>query len=124
MSEQPTATQWCLVGNIVEHRRAGVEGGFQKNGAPHFSGGTKVYSFPARWGDGYENTVVVGRHRGSKRFVRMVIPSAWITNWRAQVVYSPAVLGLITEYCALGHPNWKSKEEVETFVQFLQPRAA
>lgn len=32
------------------------------------------------------------RHRGSKRFVTMIISSDWVTNWRSKVVYDPGVL--------------------------------
>ena len=93
----------------METRRAGVGGAEEKNGTPHFSGGTKVYCLPAQWGDGYEKIAVIGRHRGSKKFVKMIIPSSWVTNWRAQVVYSPAVLNLLMAQSF----NWGSKEEVE-----------
>jgi len=114
--ESSAHTQWCLVGNIVETRLAGVGGEEEKSGTPHFSAKTKVYCLPATWGDGYEQIIVIGRHRGSKRFVKMVISSSWINNWRAQVVYSPAVLKLIQENI----PRvWGTKEEVEAYVQSL-----
>ncbi|MDR2838833.1 MAG: hypothetical protein LBV49_09790 [Azonexus sp.] len=119
--ETPMPTQWCLVGNIVETRFAGVGGAEEKNGTPHFSGKTKVYCLPAQWGDGYEQIVVIGRHRRSRRFVKMVISSSWVTNWRAQVVYSPVVLNLLHEE----FPRiWETREEVEAYVQSLnQPSA-
>jgi len=119
MNRPPPESRWCLVGNIVKTRLAGVGSVEEKHGAPHFSGGTKVYCLPAQWGDGYEKIVVVGKHRGSRRFVKMVIPSSWVTNWRAQAVYSPAVLSFIQD-----GQNWKSREEVEACVRSLgQPLA-
>ena len=36
-----------------------------KLGTKHFSPGTKVYCAPGHWGDGGENIVVIGKHRGS-----------------------------------------------------------
>ncbi|WP_172205400.1 hypothetical protein [Niveibacterium sp. COAC-50] len=102
------SSQWCLVGNIKETRPFGPGGKEHKPGTQHFSSGTKVYCLPAQWGDGYEKVKVVGKHRGSSRMVKMVVCSAWITNWRAQVVYSSSILKLLTEEVL----NWKSKEEV------------
>jgi hypothetical protein len=113
---------WCLVGNIVAESRHGDGGKVIQTGTKHFSPGTKVYCLPAQWGDGYEKIVVIGRHRGSKRFVRMVIRADWVTNWRAKVVYEPVVVRLIegtSESCKKG---WDSKKQVEEFVAELKAR--
>ena len=74
--------------------------------------GTKVYCFPAIWGDGYEKIMVIARHRGARDFVKMVIRSDWITNWRAKVAYHQSILTMFQEESA----NWKSKEHVETYL--------
>jgi hypothetical protein len=107
-------SQWCLVGNIVDERPSGERGGEIMHGTKHFSPRTKVYAFPAQWGDGYEKIIVVGRHRGSKDFVTMVIRSQWVTNWRAKVVYKPEVLRRLQEgVCRFWEPqNWKDEAEV------------
>ena len=84
--------EWLLVGNIVKERPYGPEGAEFRPGTKHFSAGTKVYCLPPQWGDGYEQIKVIGRHRGSKRYVTMIISSAWVENWRAKLVYSPEVL--------------------------------
>lgn len=83
---------WCLVANVVEERNFGPGGGERRRGTKHFAPGAKVCAFPVLWGDGYEKIKVVGRHRESHRFVKMVIPSKWLTNWRAQLVYSPFLI--------------------------------
>jgi hypothetical protein len=112
-------SQWCLIGNIVEERPYGEGSAEIKYGTMHFSPGTKVYCLPARWGDGYEKIMVIGRHRGSRQLVRMVIRSDWVTNWRAKVLYSPQVLRLIQEEW---HAPWSSQEQVERYVSFLKER--
>lgn len=113
-------SQWCLVGNIVEQRSYG-EGGLEtRRGTQHFSPGTKVYCLPAQWGDGYERVKVIGRHRGSREFVTMIIPAKHITNWRAKVVYSPEVirrLRMATDEDWL--PIWDSQARVERYVAML-----
>ena len=118
-------TQWCLVGNIVQSHPYGEGGTEQRPGTKHFSGGTKVYCLPAQWGDGYEQIVVIGRHRGCKGLVTMIISSEWVENWRAQVVYKPAVLKQLEraeqEHC---RSNWRTKEDVELYVASMNQRVA
>lgn len=95
---------YCLVGNIVEER-------FDNNlnkmvmGTKHFSPRTKVYCYPPKWGDGYENIKVIGRHRKSTRMITMVIPSKRVTNWRLKTIYNPFVIKEMTN-----NFGWTDKE--------------
>src|SRR5262245_51307332 len=78
---------WCVVANVVAKR---PERGLEKHsGTKHFRPGTLVFCPTILWGDGYENIKVVARHRGSHRFVTLVIHSSSLTNWRVKMVYSP-----------------------------------
>lgn len=116
----PAESMWCLIGNIVEERPYGHGGAELKRGTKHFSPGTKVYCFPGQWGDGYEMIRVLGKHRGYKGgLVDMVIRSEWITNWRAKVVYRPAVLRRFAEY--YDAPPWR-EDLVHTFVAEMERR--
>lgn len=113
-SDESSDSQWCLVGNIVQERLWGEGGKETRRGTQHFSPGSKVYCLPAQWGDGYQRVKVIGHHRGSRKFVTMIIPSKHITNWRAQVVYSPEV---IRRLCMASGEDWiliwHSREQVE-----------
>lgn len=120
----PPSSQWCLVGNIVSERAYGPGGQMTRRGTKHFPAGAKVYCLPGQWGDGYDQIIVIGRHRGSHTFRTMIIDSAWVTHWRAQVVYSPEVLRRIYIATAPGHCNWTSQEHVEEYVQILKQREA
>lgn len=82
---------WCIVANVVAERPVG-EDKVSRKGTKHFSAGAKVYCYPPLWGDGYEHIKVIGRHRGSRKLVEIVMPSKWLTNWRVKIVYSPFVL--------------------------------
>jgi hypothetical protein len=93
-AERGTAGVWCVVANVRAVTTVGEEGQ-ERSGTRHFGPGTKVYCFPPLWGDGYEKVKVVGRHRGSHRYVTMVIPARWLTNWRVQLVYSPHVVAVV-----------------------------
>ncbi|MEJ1241071.1 hypothetical protein WBG78_23185 [Chryseolinea sp. T2] len=81
---------WCLVGNIIGEHPVGVDKELRA-GTKHFSPGTKVYCFPPQWGDGYEKIRVIGRPRQSSRFIKVVISSSLVTNWRLQQVFKPRI---------------------------------
>lgn len=49
------------------------------------------------WGMGGERVTVIGRHRGSHRYVTMTIASKWLTNHRSTLVYSPHIIRLIKD---------------------------
>ena len=129
MSEQPTSaadassdeTTWCLVGNIVAEHEFG-ESKELLSGSKHFTPGTKVYCLPAQWGDGYENAIVVGICRKSRRWITVVIPTKLISNWRAKVVYKPAALGRLRIGFDGFAGQWSSREEVENWATMLRQR--
>lgn len=115
--ENQTSSQWCLVGNIKDKRQYGPSGLEERVGTKHYSAGTKVFCLPVQWGDGYEKIVVVARHRGSKKFSKMIVRSDWITNWRAKIVYSPEVIRLLTQD---EFRNWASEEEVKQHIELIK----
>ena len=122
--EAGSAEAWCLVGNIVKGHAHGEQGEL-KSGSKHFSPGTKVYCLPPQWGDGYEKAVVVGLHRGSRKWITVVMPTNQITNWRAKVVYKSAVLKRLQDgfHNRRNHTHfnrqWKSQAEVESWAKQL-----
>lgn len=113
-------SQWCLIGNITEGRPCGHGGSDWIEGTKHFKPGAKVYCTPPQWGDGYENIRVVGRHRNNNRYVTMIIKSCCVTNWRAKVVYSPAVIHRLN-WAGL---MWRSEIIVRSWVVMLRDREA
>src|SRR4051794_39465167 len=112
MTDTPPQSAWCLVGNVVGEHPFG-EGKEILRGSKQFAPGTKVYCLPAQWGDGYENVVVVGVARHPRRLITVVMPSALITNWRAKVVYQPAVLRRFREGFDGFSQQWGSQDDVE-----------
>ncbi|MET8764290.1 hypothetical protein [Lentzea sp. NPDC004782] len=105
---------WCVVANV-----AAVD-------LKHFSAGTKLWVLPPQWGDGGQDLVVVGRHRGSPGPVsQMVVPRVHLTNFRVRGVYQPAVHRQLTKPLRrkeLG--QWASKEEAEKVVEWWARDAA
>jgi hypothetical protein len=114
-------TDWCLVGNIVEEHEFG-ESKEIRRGSKHFTPGTKVYCLPPQWGVGYEKVVAVGICRKSRRWITVVMSRELITNWRAKVVYKPAVLRRLRDGFNGFKGQWKSEQEVKRAAESLRQR--
>ena len=109
LQENPAAIKnikfiYCLVGNVirVKNSLAPVE---NLQGTKYFSPGTKVYCYPAQWGDGYEKIKVIGLHRTSKKLITIIIASKIITNWRLKTVYDPYIIKEMLE-----NSGWTNRE--------------
>lgn len=109
---------WCIVANVRISRRVGPGGAELRSGTKHFAPGAKVYVIAAYWGRGAETVTVVGRHRKSHRYLTISLQSAYLTNWRVELIYSPTVL----EQARVGVPEGASstssqdRERVDTWV--------
>ena len=88
-------TAWCVAANIIMERKYGPGGAETRSGTKHFPAGSKVYILSHFWGMGGERVTVVGRHRGSHRYVTMTISSTLLANLRTELVYSPFIVNLI-----------------------------
>jgi hypothetical protein len=98
---------WCAVGTIVSSRPYGPGGQEHRGGTKHFAPGAKVYYTGIHLvGVDPLSIEVVGRHRASHRFVKMVIRAEWVTRWRVELVYSPH---LIRELW----PTWDGTQEAK-----------
>jgi phage-related protein len=118
VSEVAEGEPWCLVGNVVESHVFGDQKEVRA-GSKHFSAETKVYCMASQWGDGYEQVVVIGLARRSRRWITVVMPQAQITNWRAKRVYQPEVLKRLAKGYKGFCRQWKSEEEVKRWVEVL-----
>jgi hypothetical protein len=83
--------RWCVVANVVRERLHGSEGEV-RHGTKHFSPGTKVYLVLAYWGIGGETVKVLGLGRKPRRWITVDVRARVLENWRAKVIYEPAVL--------------------------------
>lgn len=112
---------WCLVGNVIDEHPFG-EDHTVVHGTRHFSPETKVYCLPVQWGDGYEKIAVLGKHRGSRGLIRIVMSREVIHNFRCQKVFSPYVIKRM--YTRSNHgmnfEGWgQSEAEHETILSLL-----
>jgi len=111
---------WCLVGNIIEKHYYGEDKQL-KIGTKQFSPNTKVYCYPALWGDGYENIKVIGRPRSSQKFITVIVKAKYIKNWRLQKVYHPYIIKKMKE--SEGWDNTeRSQKEISAMVKWLPER--
>ena len=132
---------WCAVAKVRELVRFGDGGQETLKGTKHFNAGAKVYCFPRflDWSEdmgeyeyqlvllgavdrALERVQVIGHYRG-KRYIRLSMPSYRLTEWRADLVYSPKVIELFHKYPAC---KWDGTEEshlkVERFVEYMRRR--
>lgn len=111
---------FCVVANVAEETAQG-EGGLElRRGVRHFAAGAKVWVLPPQWGDGGDQLVVAGHHRGARGrgLARMVISRRHLAGFRVQGIYSPAVLrALARPLTELGWDHsprlWSSRAEAE-----------
>ena len=113
---------WCPRATLCVERAFGPGGKEIRRGSKHFAPGARIY---LRRVMGYPDDVpdveVVGRHRATHRYVRMIIRASWLENWRTDLVYSPQAIRLLW-------PKWDgtaaSKEQAESFAHFFAKLAA
>lgn len=99
MSEGQQVHLFCVAANVAGETAHGEGGLDLRAGIKHFAAGAKVWVLPPQWGDGGTQVIVAGYHRGTRGrgLVRMVVSRRHLTNFRAQAVYSPAVLRVLTK---------------------------
>ena len=101
---------WCLVGNVIDEHAFGPDHQ-TVHGTRHFSPGTKVYCFPWQWGDGYEKIPVLGRHKGRRGLIKLVMRRDLIENFRCQKVHSPYVIRRMYERDGHSFIPWGNSEQ-------------
>jgi hypothetical protein len=106
---------WCVVANIAEDIPFGEKHLIQK-GTKHFSPGTKIYCYPPLW-DTYKGIQVIGRHRGSKQFVTMVVNLKWLENCRVKLVYNPHILKELGKHW---DGTEESKKRAENLIEIIE----
>ena len=116
--------RWCLVGNIVKSHKYGEEHEI-RTGTKQFMPGAKIYLAPIQWGDGYEKVVVIGKPRHRHGLIEIVMHRKYITGYRLQKVFRPAVLDRMekSEY------SWWSdtdadRDKIIDILNWLNPTSA
>ena len=126
-NQQEKAPIWGVAANILKERPYGPGGQIVKRGTRKFHGGAKVYMVGAFWGMGGEQIAVVGHFRGNG-YVTSVIGVDTLENFRAEPIYSPAVINrILNRSYSVHHPQParynepSSKEEaVETAANYAR----
>jgi hypothetical protein len=109
---------FCVAANIMEETAHG-EGGLElRRRVRHFPPGAKVWVLPPQWGDGADQLIIAGYHRGThgRGFTRMVLARRHLTGFRVQGVYSPALIRALTRPLSeLGRDHaprlWQTRHE-------------
>lgn len=91
-------------------------------GAWHFAPGAKVYVEPPFSGDGGERVYVVGKHRETDRWTRVIGPSARLRGIHVEEVIDPGALGLLNN-CDAWEDIPRNREWLEQILaSSLEPR--
>jgi hypothetical protein len=101
---------WCVAANVrdsIPFSHGAVE---TRRGTRKFHAGAKVYLASAFWGTGAERVTVVGHYRG-KGYITASIKTRYLTNWRAELVYSPTVFARLKEIPAWHSLQWDGSTE-------------
>lgn len=83
---------WGVAANIVQERLYGPGGSETRRGTNKFRARQKVYLYDVFWGMGGENSTYIGRYRGKYNYITCSIPTAFVTNFRAELIYSPTII--------------------------------
>jgi hypothetical protein len=114
---------WCVAANVLINRPTGPGGAEIRHGTKHFAPGAKVYAINYHW----DRVEVVGRHRKSKRFCTMILDPKYLSNWRAELVYSPHVIDQVqrsSEFFGYLHRRDEFRQRVEEIVARYRSRGA
>ncbi|ONI79646.1 hypothetical protein ALI144C_23010 [Actinosynnema sp. ALI-1.44] len=106
--EEQDAVRWCVVANVAPLTSHGPGGAEVRAGLKHFSPGTKLWLVEPLWGSGGDQVEVLGRHRGARGLVRMIVQRRHLTDFRVQGVHSPAV----REHLGSAWPTKEKAEEI------------
>ena len=131
---------WCLVANIRKEGFLDAGPLDSRGGTKHFAPGARVYVFPVRWDGWWDRGPVLGKEKGSGRYVRKVMGWEWLENFRCKRVYSPTVIswmmGARSEIRNFGSPydehgdwiegwGWPGdKEQIKGIVKFYRDGSA
>jgi hypothetical protein len=90
------APVWCVAANVRDSIPFGHDAVETRQGTRKFHAGAKVYLASTFWGTGAEQVTVVGHYRG-KGYITASLKTRYLTNWRAELVYSPAVIARLKQ---------------------------
>lgn len=100
--------EWAIVANIIDEKYIGAD---EKiiSGFKHFSPNTKVICLPEYGGMGHERIPVLGIHKRSKRYIKVVIATKRLTNFRVKQIYKPMFISYIREN--VYYDSWKKESD-------------
>ncbi len=100
-----------MVANVAEVTTHGPEASEVQRGLKHFSPGTKLWLVSPFWGYAGDRIEVLGRHRGARGLIRLVVERRHLTNFRVRGVYNARVLR------ELGS-DWLDKDRAERIAEY------
>ena len=84
---------WCVVANVRDYPcdKTAEQSNTARKGTKHFAPGTRVWVLEQYW-SWDERVAVVGKKKGTHRYIRKVMSARQLENFRVKRVYSPTIL--------------------------------
>ncbi len=83
---------WGVTANIVDGHPYGPDGKEIRKGTRKFNAGQKIYLSDVFWGMGGEMSTYIGRYRCKYAYITCSIRTAYVTNFRVELIYSPTII--------------------------------
>jgi hypothetical protein len=95
VAEETATPEWCIVGNLLPYPYSpdGPQADFRSQKI--FPAGAKLYVVGGFARSGYETITAIGYAHRRRKPVTAHIRAKYVGNWRAQLVYRPAILRAI-----------------------------
>jgi len=90
-----------------------------ERGTNRLGPGSKIYMYPALWGDGYKSIKVVGKDIESNKFIEIVINHKWLTNFRVEKV---SKVDLISRFIEHYDESETCNKELTEIAQLLEEK--
>ena len=98
MTDEPWLPEWCVVGNLLPYPYSPSSPKAEFRSQKIFPAGAKLYVLGGFPGPGYETVTVVGHSHNRRSPVAAHIKARYIGNWRAELVYRPALLRAFVKF--------------------------
>jgi hypothetical protein len=83
---------WGVTARVAKSLPFGPGGKDVRRGTKKFRANQKVYLQADWWGTGSSIVTVIGRFHGKHQYISSAVSTAYLTDFRAELVYSPAII--------------------------------
>ncbi len=106
--------RWCVVANV----KAEIASRPGYRGSKHFRAGARIHIIGGFSGN-CADVAVIGRHRGSQRWITLIMRVQHLEAFRAKPIYHPEVLKRLERFSHNGCSMIRDQEDARAWVGHL-----